>query len=40
MLNVTDRNGTEIASAQVMLYKCRTATRCVHVKQNMFVLIN
>ena len=40
MLNVTDRNGTVIASTQVTLYKCRTATRCVHVRQNVFVLIN
>jgi hypothetical protein len=33
LLNVTDRNGTEIASTQVLLYKCRTATRCVHVRE-------
>ena len=40
LLNVTDRNGTLVASTQVLLYKCRTATRCVHVRQNVFALIN
>ena len=40
LLNVTDRNGTEIASTQVLLYRCRTVTRCVHVRQNVFILIN
>ena len=40
MLNVTDINGTKVASTQVMLYKCRTATTYVHVRQNMVALIN
>lgn len=40
LLNVTDRNGTEIASTQVLVYRCRTVTRCVHVRQNVFLLIN
>ena len=40
LLNVTDRNGTEIASTQVMLYKCGTATKYVHVRQNVFLLIH
>ena len=40
VLNVTDRNGTEIASTKVMLYKCRTSKRYVHVRHNVFVLIN
>ena len=40
MLNVTDINGTKIVSTQVMLYKCRTATTYVHVRQNMVALIN
>lgn len=40
MLNVTDINGTKIASTQVMLYKCRTATTYVHVRQNVVALIN
>ena len=40
LLNVTDRNGTLIASTQVLLYKCRTATKYVQVIQNVVVLIN
>ena len=39
LLNVTDINGTEIASANVILYKCRTATKYVHVRQHVVVLI-
>ena len=39
-LNVTDRNGTEIASAKVILYRCRSATTYVHVRQNVFGLID
>jgi hypothetical protein len=38
MLKVTDINGTKIASTQVMLYKCRTATTYVHVRQNIAML--
>ena len=33
-LKVTDGNGTEIASTQVLLYKCRTATNCTSCVQN------
>lgn len=40
MLSVTDINGAKVASTQVMLYKCRTATTYVHVRQNMVALIN
>jgi len=40
LLNVTDRNGTEIASTQVILYKCGTAAKYVHVRQNVFVFIH
>ena len=40
LLNVTDRNGTEIASTQVLLYRCRSATRYAHVRQNVILLIN
>lgn len=36
-LKVTDGNGTEIASTQVVLYKCRTATKYVHLRYNVFV---
>jgi len=35
LLYVTDRNGTEIASTQVVLYKCGAATKYV-----LFLLIN
>jgi hypothetical protein len=35
-----DINGAKVASTQVMLYKCRTATTYVHVRQNMVALIN
>ena len=34
MLKVTDRNGTKIASTNVILYKCRTATNCTSCVQN------
>jgi len=40
MLKVTDRNGTKIASTNIILYKCRTAKKYVHVRQIVVVLIN
>jgi hypothetical protein len=40
MLKVTDRNGIKIASTNIILYKCETATKYVHVRQNVVVLIN
>ena len=40
MLKVTDRNGTKIASTNIIIYKCRTAKKYVHVRQNVVVLIN